>query len=135
MNESILEEIKTKLEEESFSADDIPAYLELFCEIGNQVEDMQDEVEDWDKTIQIVVPDLGEYNLVIENGQFSCEEGTAENPDFTLTMKPDDAAKILTGQKDPKMAYFTGALKIGGNINDAIRIESMIEIILDELEA
>ena len=134
MDEALLNTIREKLLEETFTAGDIPEYLQLFCEIGNAEEDMQEEVEGWNKTMQVVVTDQCEYYIQISDGTFTLNEGKADAADFTLTMKPDDAARILTGQKDPKLAYFTGALKIDGNINDAIRIESMIEIILDELE-
>ncbi len=38
------ERLNRKIQDGEFVVEDIPAYLTLFCQIGNEVDDLQDEV-------------------------------------------------------------------------------------------
>ena len=59
INEAVKEELNEKIQEGEFEAADIPAYLILFCEMGNEIEDMQEEAEDWSRRINLVLEGLG----------------------------------------------------------------------------
>ena len=117
-----------------FAPQDIPAYFGLFCEMGNEIEDLQEEVEGWDQVIQFVLDGLGSFWVQIDGGQFSHGEGAVDNAGLTLTMAADEAAMVFSGDKDAKAAYMSGALKVDGELPEAVRVQTLIEIVLEEIE-
>ena len=134
MNEQLKESLNEKIQDGEFDVADIPAYLTLFCEMGNEVEDLQDEVEDWGRRIVFDLDGLGKYWLVVEDGAFSMGEGTLVDANLTLSMAALDAAMIFAGDKDAKAAYMSGALKVDGDLPDAVKIQTLIEIVAEEIE-
>ena len=60
----INEELKTKMlekvEEGEFESGDLLEYMELFCQICNESEDVQEEVEDFSCTYQTEVEGIDE---------------------------------------------------------------------------
>ena len=134
IDETLKETINDKIQEGEFGVEDIPAYLTLFCQVGNEVEDLQEEVEGWDRRIQLVLGELGAYWISVEAGQFAGGEGRIDSPDLTLTLPAVEAAEIFAGDKDARAAYMSGALKVSGELPDAVRVQSLIEIVTEEIE-
>jgi putative sterol carrier protein len=134
INEEVKETLNEKIQDGEFDVADIPAYLTLFCEMGNEIEDLQDEVEEWNRRIVFNMDGLGTHWIVIENGRFSTGEGALDNADVTLTLSAIDAALIFAGDKDAKAAYMSGALKVDGDLPDAVKVQTLIEIVAEEIE-
>ncbi len=134
INQDLKETINDKIQEGEFDAADIPGYFQLFCEMGNEVEDLQEEVEGWNRRINIVMKGLGTYWIDIEDGRFTTGEGTIEDPNLVLTLDAVEAAQVFSGDKDAKAAYMSGALKIVGELPDAVKMQSLIEIVIEEIE-
>ena len=134
INEELKETLNEKIQDGEFEVEDIPAYLDLFCQMGNEIEDLQDEVQDWDRKVQFVMEGLGNYWVSVEDGQFTTGEGEIEAPDVTLSLAALDAAQVFAGDKDAKAAYMSGALKVKGPLPDAVKIQSLIEIVIEEIE-
>lgn len=134
INEQLKESLNEKIQDGEFDVADIPAYLTLFCEMGNEVEDLQDEVEDWSRRIVFDLDGLGKYWLVVEEGAFSMGDGALDGANLTLSMAALDAAMIFAGDKDAKAAYMSGALKVDGDLPDAVKIQTLIEIVAEEIE-
>lgn len=134
INEAVKEDLNEKIQEGEFDVTDIPAYLTLFCEMGNEIEDLQEEVEDWNRRIHLVMEGLGTRWITIDDGRFATGEGAIENPNLALTLNAQDAAMIFAGDKDAKAAYMSGALKVEGDLPDAVKIQSLIEIVIEEIE-
>jgi putative sterol carrier protein len=134
MNQQLKESLNEKIQEGEFDVADIPAYLTLFVEMGNEVEDLQDEVEDWNRRIVFNLEGLGSYWLVVEDGVFSGGEGGLNDANLTLSMSALDAAMVFAGDKDAKAAYMSGALKVAGDLPDAVKIQTLIEIVAEEIE-
>ena len=134
INEAVKEDLNEKIQEGEFDVADIPAYLTLFCEMGNEVEDLQEEVEDWNRRIHLVLEGLGTYWITIEDGRFATGEGVIENPNLVLTLAALEGAMIFAGDKDAKAAYMSGALKVDGELPDAVKMQSLIEIAIEEIE-
>ena len=130
----IKERLKTKIQDGEFDVGDIPAYLTLFCQLGSAIEDLQDEVEDWDRSINLVLEGLGTYWLRVEDGRFETDAGAIEDADVVLTMPAAEAAQVFSGGKAAQTAYMSGSLKVEGELPDAIRIQSLIEMVLEEIE-
>ena len=130
----IKERLNTKIQDGEFDVQDIPAYLTLFCQFGNEVEDLQDEVVDWDRSITLVMEGLGTYWLKVEDGRFATDVGAIEDADVVLTLPAAEAARVFSGAKTAQAAYMSGMLKVEGELPDAIRIQSLIELVLEEIE-
>ena len=134
MNKELKEQLNEKIQAGEFSVVDIPRYLELFARLGNEVEDMQDEAEDWNRTVLFKLDELGTYWLTVKDGRFDIGEGEPEHVDFTLTMPAQEAVSIFTGDHDAEAAFMSGMLRIEGNLQDAIKINSLLEILAEEVE-
>lgn len=134
INEAVKEDLNEKIQEGEFDVADIPAYLTLFCEMGNETEDLQEEAEDWNRRIHLVMEGLGTHWITIEDGRFATGEGAIENPNLVLTLDALEAAMIFAGDKDAKAAYMSGALKVDGDLPDAVKMQTFIEIVIEEIE-
>ncbi len=126
--------IHEKIESGDFAPGDIPAYLKLFCQVGSATEDVQDEVANWDRKIQFQLEGAGSVWIAVAGGQFTDGAGALENPDLVLTLSPQNAAQMFAGQKDAKAAYMSGALKITGKIPDALKLQTILGIVNEEIE-
>ncbi len=134
INQDLKETLNDKIQEGEFDVADIPGYFKLFCEMGNEVEDLQEEVEDWNRRINIVMEGLGTYWITVDDGRFATGEGAIEDPNLVLTLDAVDAAQVFAGDKDAKAAYMSGALKVVGELPDAVKMQSLIEIVIEEIE-
>ncbi len=47
--------------------------------------------------------------------------------DTTLTLSPDNLARLVDGQLDPTVAYMTGKMKIDGSMGVALKLASLLE--------
>ena len=84
--------------------------------------------------VSINNPDYIRDIIVIEDGQFSTGEGGLDDADVTLTISAMDAAQVFAGDKDAKAAYMSGALKVDGDLPDAVKVQTLIEIVAEEIE-
>ena len=139
INQDLKEVLNEKIEEGEFDVADIPAYLTLFCEMGNEVEELQEEVEDWDRRVNFELAGTNAhcanaYWLIIEEGQFSTGEGSLDDADLVLKLDAVNAAQIFAGDMDAKAAYMSGALKVEGELPDAVKMQTLIEIVGEEIE-
>ncbi|NPV57872.1 MAG: SCP2 sterol-binding domain-containing protein [Anaerolineae bacterium] len=67
----------------------------------------------------------GDWNVTIKDQQCQVQKGLAANPRVTLTANASDTADILLGKLDGTKAFFSGRLKISGDIGFASRITSL----------
>lgn len=127
-------EIQKKIDAGTFSTIDFPAFWQNFVEMANNSEDVQDEIEDWDKKILFDLGGSANFWIKAENGKFSTGQGKIEDPDVSMIISEDNAIMMFTGQLDSTDAYLSGKLKIEGSMDDAQKFGSITEIIRDELE-
>lgn len=122
-----------KLEDGDFEVDDIPEYLKLFAQLGNENEDVRDEVDGWNKTVVLSLAEGPEYWIRIAEGEFTAGEGRPGDANLVLKAKAQVVANILCGDQDPTAAYMSGSLKIEGGIPDAVRMRGLISLVREEL--
>ena len=134
INEDLKEALNEKIEEGEFDVVDIPAYLTLFCEMGNEVEELQEEVEGWERRINFDLAGANAHWIIIEDGQFSTGEGALDDANLVLKMDAINAAQVFAGDMDAKAAYMSGALKVEGELPDAVKMQTLIEIVGEEIE-
>lgn len=128
------ETLKTKFETGEFTAADLPAFFTVFSYLGNETEEIQEEVEGWHRIVELELVGVGSFWIQIESGRFS--QGTGHNTAAHLRLKMDaiTAAQIFTGEKDGETALNSGELKIAGDLPDAIRFYEILEMVLEEIE-
>lgn len=134
INQDVKEALNEKIEEGEFDVADIPAYLALFCEMGNEVEELQEEVEDWERRINFVLDGANSHWIIIEDGRFATGEGNLDDANLVLMLDAVNAAQVFAGDMDAKAAYMSGALKVEGELPDAVKMQTLIEIVGEEIE-
>jgi putative sterol carrier protein len=134
LNEELRQRLAKKISEGEFTSADLPDFLTVFCEVCNESEEVQSEVEAWNAKLQLDITDGDKFWLTITNGNFTCGSGEIEAPDTTLRTSGDVAARVFTGEKDATSAYMDGSLKIGGNQREALKLRGVIGIVLDKLQ-
>jgi len=128
------EAIMDKIESGSFGIADLEDYLILFLGVSNESEDVQEEVEGWNRKLFIKLSDTDNFWLKIEDGKFTSGKGDADDCDVTLEMTGETAAGVFTGEIDATSAYMSGELKIIGPLPDAVKFRTLTELVREELE-
>lgn len=63
----------------------------------------------------------------LKSGGGKCGQGEPPSkPDATLTMDSENFFKLFSGQLKPTTAYMMGKLKIGGNLQKAMKLEKLM---------
>jgi hypothetical protein len=76
------------------------------------------------------VPDLGEvtYHLEFLSGRIArAALGSAENPDFTVTMGHKNAVKIQQAKLSPPVAFATGRVRATGNLGKLMKMLPVLQ--------
>ncbi len=133
-SDALQECLNEKIQAGEFETSDIPAYLTLFCQMGDGNEELQDEVEGWNRRIQLVMAGLGTYWITVKDGRFETGIGAVEKLDLTLTLTAVDAAQIFAGEIDAEATFMSGNLKIMGDLPDAVKLLTLIEIVAEGID-
>ncbi len=71
----------------------------------------------------------GEWNAVIKDGKCAVAQGIpSKAPTMTLTADSADYVKIFTGELDGMQAFMQGKIKLGGDLNLAMKLMQMFKI-------
>jgi putative sterol carrier protein len=71
----------------------------------------------------------GEWNATIKDGKVAVAQGaSATPPTMTLTADSSDYVKIFTGELDGMQAFMQGKIKLGGDLNLAMKMMQMFKI-------
>ncbi|HVB73069.1 MAG TPA: SCP2 sterol-binding domain-containing protein [Ktedonobacteraceae bacterium] len=76
------------------------------------------------KTFQwtITGDEAGVYALKITDGTCELITGGVEKPDVTFNLSDQNWLKMAEGKLDPQSAFFSGALKVTGDIGLALKV-------------
>jgi putative sterol carrier protein len=102
--------------------------------LGNESEEIQQEVAGWNQRILLDLAGLETYTISVEDGRFTTTPGPIDEPDLVFTMNAAEAVAIFSGEKDAESAFVSGALKVTGDLLDAMKLQTLIEIVADEIE-
>jgi putative sterol carrier protein len=126
--------ILDKIDEGSFGMEDLKDYFTVLTQISNDTEDIQDEVEGFDRTFLFKINGRPVAWLSIKDGKFEMGSDVIEGPDITLDMSEEVAIGMFSGQVDPTAAYMSGDLRVDGVINDAIVLRNILNLVHEEME-
>jgi len=73
--------------------------------------------------------EAGEWNAKISDGKVAVAHGApTEAATMTLTADSGDYVKLFTGELDGMQAFMQGKLKLGGDLNLAMKMMNMFKI-------
>jgi putative sterol carrier protein len=73
--------------------------------------------------------EAGDWNAVIADGKVAVAQGAPSQPaTMTLTADSEDYVKLFTGELDGMQAFMQGKLKLGGDLNLAMKMMQMFKI-------
>ncbi len=109
--------------------------LKSLEEIAKVDEELQEELEDLEGTIQWKLGNIRGYQ-VIKDGKYSFKiDEEAEDPDVTLIMEDLELARqMLSGELDGTSAYMSGDLQLEGDLQLVMSYGPLAEYIQDYLE-
>ncbi len=70
----------------------------------------------------------GDWYAAIKDGKCAVTQGDAPSPKMTLTADSADYIKIFTGELDGMKAFMEGKIKLGGDLNLAMKLMQMFKI-------
>ncbi|MFX1406750.1 MAG: SCP2 sterol-binding domain-containing protein [Promethearchaeota archaeon] len=109
--------------------------FELFKQIGEENEDLKEELEDMDITVQMIVTDSdAKYWMKATEGSLTYGEGDVDNPSFTFSATKEVGIGMLFGEVDATSAYMAGDITVEGNLQDAMAFQEIIELAIEAIE-
>ena len=73
--------------------------------------------------------EAGEWNATIADGKVAVAQGIpSKQATMTLTADSTDYVKIFTGELDGMQAFMQGKIKLGGDLNLAMKLMQMFKI-------
>lgn len=70
-------------------------------------------------------PQGGQYQLMIQDGTCSVQEGTHPNPNVLFSMSGEDCLGVLSGRLDGASVFMSGRVRVSGDLGLALQLKSM----------
>ncbi|MDD3718290.1 MAG: SCP2 sterol-binding domain-containing protein [Actinomycetota bacterium] len=134
IDEDLKDRVLQRIEENTLGMEDMRDYFTVFVQISNHTEDIQDEVEGFDRSFQINVEGKPVCWLSVRDRAFEAGSGSLPSPDIMLNMDEEVALGIFSGSLDATAAYMCGDLDVDGIISDAIRFKDLLDLVQDEMD-
>ncbi len=85
---------------------------------------LSDGAQGWNAVMQFKLSGDGggEWNVVVQDGTCTVNEGVAEEPTATVEATAEVWQNMTTGKLNPMMAMMTGKLKAKGNLSDLMKL-------------
>jgi putative sterol carrier protein len=100
----------------------VPA-KEFFDGLESQVE--PDKIQDVDHSYLFDVAGEGRWLVEVRSGTVKVTEGWEGDADVTISTSSEVFDKIAAGKQNPMTAYMTGKLKVGGDVNAALKLQKL----------
>lgn len=86
-----------------------------------------DQAGDMDAVVQFDLSGEtgGQWHVTIVDGTCSTAEGEADDPKATIRMDANDYVAMTTGELNPMTAFMTGKVKVEGDLNTVMKIQSI----------
>ena len=123
--------------DEKFGVEFLTTLFTLFQQLSLEDEDLKDEVEDNDLTMQFIMKsDVKDSKFWISTSDEKISFGLGEGSDVTVTMiaSAENMFKILSGNMESTSAYISGDLTIEGSLQDAMAFGEIASIAAELIE-
>jgi len=98
------------------SGEDVYNLFEVIVSRANERQEVKSKITNWDKVFQFKPSDSEAFVLHIANGELKLSKGLHPNPSATIEASSQDLASIVKGELDAVKAFFSGRLKIKGDV-------------------
>ncbi|MHA1294810.1 MAG: SCP2 sterol-binding domain-containing protein [Promethearchaeota archaeon] len=114
----------------------LPSFFEGMEDLIENSEEGKEELEDMeDMRLQIAIPELDIYMyLIIEDGKIKAGAEKIDDPEATLQMDKSTFLGLTQGTTDLVSAYMSGGVQYDGQLNKAMALQSLFEILTDEYD-
>lgn len=103
----------------------MPSVADLFKEMPNRF----DAAKAGDMNASIMFALTGEgggtWSVIIADGGVKVEEGEIDSPKATVRMDAGDYADMVSGKLNPMMAFMSGKVKVEGDLNSVMKVQSV----------
>ena len=126
VDEGLVKEIKAAMDAGADAAtpEAVMKVFDFFKQVSKENEDLSEELEDMDISVQMVITDLDKKFWINANeGAITFGEGATENPSFTFSCVMKVGAGMLFGEVDATSAYMAGDITVEGNLQDAMAFQ------------
>lgn len=137
VDDALIAELKEKMDAgpDSASPADVLKVFEFFKQIAEENEDLKEELEDMEITVQQVITDKdAKFWIKAKDGSIEYGEGDVDNPSFTFSCTMTVGAGMLYGEVDATSAYMAGDITVEGNLQDAMAFQEIIELAMEAFE-
>lgn len=98
---------------------------EFFGKLEPKLNSKPELLDGMDCIFRFMVGDFA-YNVSVKDGKAAVSEGEALSPNCTVIVSENDFIDMLAGRLSGQTAFFTGRLKVAGDIGLALKLESFI---------
>ncbi len=88
-----------------------------------------EEVKDWNRIIQVVLKDDGEWILEIKNQKLTIQEGVHKRPDLEVESDYDTFSGLYNGRVSAPEAARAGKMKTIGPMSDFLRFSRVFKVL------
>jgi putative sterol carrier protein len=134
LDEPLLNAVVGKVRAGTLAEPDITDCLRLFCMACNRVDELRFELSGFAGSYQLDL-DGRRFALAFKGGACAAYSGDIESPDITLWVGLEVARGLVMGDINSGAAHMNGDIKYKGTKNGAVKLQSVFELFLDELEA
>ncbi|MGQ4875265.1 MAG: SCP2 sterol-binding domain-containing protein [Promethearchaeia archaeon] len=137
VDQALIDELKALMDAgpENAKPEDVLKIFEFFKQIAEENEDIKEELEDMDITVQQIITDKdAKFWIKAKDGKIEYGEGEVENPSFTFSCSMQVGAGMLYGEVDATSAYMAGDITVEGNLQDAMAFQEIIELAMEAFE-
>jgi len=112
------------------AAEDALVLAERLAEAANRNTETSKKVAGWTKVVQFKPSDGRPFYIHSPAGALAVTEGLHPNPSATIESTHQDLVSILKGELDAVKAFFSGRIKIKGDVFAAQELNSLFTSLL-----
>ena len=134
LDEALLQSVFAKAAEAGLTTRDLEDCVRLFCMVCNHVDELRFELRSFSQSYQL---EVGDHHcaIVFRDGSCAVYSGDWDSPDVTFQMDPATALNLFMGRINSGAAHMNGDIRYKGTKDGAIRLQSVWELFLDEVDA
>jgi len=100
----------------------------IISALANRLQERGGQLGGADGVFQFVITGEGggDFHLTVAQGVASINAGRAESPAVTISIAASDFASLVKGELNPMSAFFSGRLRVSGDMSRAMQLQSVL---------
>lgn len=132
LDRRLAKEIGGKILAGNVEEKDFQSVFDLFGQICSNDDILIFTLKTYDKNFQFIFEEY-EFIIQFQNGNCSTGSGRMELPDVTFKIAKNVALDIINGRVYSAVAHMNGDVDYTGYKDDAVKFQSILEQVLDEI--